>query len=398
MLLPLLSALGGLPVLAQATDQPAPAPAPAPAPPPEAPPPPPPTEPDLSDLEDFLAASAAPPPPAPPAAANALNPRLTAFGDAFWSGGFGDFGLLPGSTFWLRSLELDIRADVDPFAKAVAVIAMHQEPPALEGHAHEEGHEEEGAEAEEAHDHASFAVSPEEVYIDLVALPAGLTARIGQQRLPFGVTNRAHPHDWPWPAAPLPLAATLGEEGLADVGGVVEWRVPNPWRKGISLTAGAVSGASFDPEGETAIPGWIGRAELFDHLGRLEIGLGAGAVGLQDDRVQGADLMLRWRPNGWRSVVLLGEAFQPVSDGQAGELGWTGSLQVQPARSLYWGLRVDHLGEEWRYGSWLSAYTSEFLRVRAGALTDEALENTQVDVQLTFVWGSHPVEPYWVNR
>lgn len=373
MSLPLLAALWAWPALAQPSDPP----------------------PDLSDIDDFLADTTPPPAPPPPTSANAFNPRITAFGDVFATVGLDEHGVMPGSTFWLRSLELDLRADVDPFAKAVAVLAVHREPPELEGHEHEE-------EAEEAHEeehaHAAFAVVPEEVYVDLVALPAGLSARIGQFRQPFGVTNRAHPHDWPWPAAPLPLEATLGEEGLADVGAVVEWRVPNPWRVGLTLTAGALSGAPLDPEGETAIPAWIGRAELFQQWGRLELGLGASGYGLLSDRVQGADLMLRWRASSWRSVVLLAEAFQAVDDGQAGDPGWTASLQLQPTRPLYWGLRVDHMGEEWRYGTWLSAYTSEFLRVRAGALTDEAFSTTTFDVQLTFVWGSHPVEPYWVNR
>ncbi len=384
---------------AQSAEEPAPAPSSDTPAAPEAPPAPPAEPPpDLSDLDDFLANAAPPPPPPATVPSNAFNPRMTAFGDVFATLGLDEHGVMPGSTLWLRSLELDIRADVDPFAKAVAVLALHQEPPALEGHAHEE--EEAAAEevAEEEHGHDAFVVAPEEVYIDLVALPAGLSARIGQFRQPFGVTNRAHPHDWPWPGTPLPMEEVLGEEGLADVGLTAEWRVPNPWQKGLTLTAGALSGTPLDPEGETAIPAWIGRAEYFDHWGPVELGLGASAYGLQQSRLQGADLMLRWRKSSWRSVVLLGEAFQAVEAGEAGDLGWTASLQLQPTRPLYWGLRVDGMGDQLRFGTWLSGYTSEFLRLRGGVLTDQDLAETQVDLQLTFVWGSHPVEPYWVNR
>ena len=80
----------------------------------------------------------------------------------------------------------------------------------------------------------------------------------------------------------------------------------------------------------------------------------------------------------------------------AGPIGWTATLQVQPTRPVYIGLRVDNMDEDWQYAAYLSYYTSEFLRLRAGAATD--LDTWIADAQLTFVWGSHPVEPYWVNR
>lgn len=373
---------GGLALAQSDAAPPAEAPEP-PAPPVEAPPPP-----DLSDLDEFLAASAAAPPPAPSptASPNAFNPRITAFGDVFGTLGIDDQGVMPGSTPWVRSFELDFRADVDPFAKAVAVLAVEQEPPELRPEA--------GIEAEEA----GFEVAPEEMYIDLVALPAGLTAKVGKFKQAFGVTNRSHPHDWPWPSAPLPMTAVLGEEGLNDVGAQLEWRVPNPWGLGLTLDAAALSGAPLDPNSETALPGWLGRAELFQRWGKVELGLGASAYGLRDDRMQGADLMLRWRKDSWKSVVLLGELYQAVNDGEADPLGWTATLQLQPTRPLYVGLRAEGLDDQLRVGAWVSGYTTEFLRVRLGALTDPELTETVVDLQLTFVWGSHPVEPYWVNR
>jgi hypothetical protein len=55
------------------------------------------------------------------------------------------------------------------------------------------------------------------------------------------------------------------------------------------------------------------------------------------------------------------------------------------------------------YAAFLTYYTTEFLRLRLG------YEHTKSDVaemdgldtgwlELNFVFGSHPVEPYWVNR
>ena len=328
-----------------------------------------------------LAATAPAPMAQAPASANAFNPRLTAFGDVLTSIGIQDGAVLPESTPWLRSLELDLRADVDPYAKAVAVFAVEQEPPF--------GEEEEEAGAEDAH--SAFTAAPEEVYVDFVSLPGGLSARVGAFRQSFGVVNRAHPHDWPWPDAPAANAYFLGDEGYADVGGQVTWRVPNPFGTGISLTGGAMSGALLDPEHLTAAPEWIARGELFHRVGIVDFGVGGSGTGLGDQRVLGGDLMVRLKVNSWRSVVLLVEA---MSD--ADVFGGYASLQIQPTRPFYLGIRGDYVDGQPGLGAYASFYTSEFLRIRSGATVNDDL--IAAHTQLTFVWGSHPVEPYWVNR
>ncbi len=329
---------------------------------------------------------------------NAFNPSITAFGDVLYSAGLHDGALNPTSTPWVRSLELDVRADVDPFAKAVAVIAIEQHDPLVlgDGHDHHDHDEETPTDTED--DHEGFSTSPEEVYIDLVALPAHLSARVGQQLLPFGLTNRMHPHDWPWPDMPLPFATLIGDHGVSDVGAVMSYRAHNPWDKALTLQGGLVSGALFDPNQADPAPGWLGRAEFFDEFGSFELGLGASAMGLGSHRLEGADLLFRWRGDSWRSVVLIGEVLREGAHGgsNAGLPGWVGTLQVQPTRPLYLGVRVDGMADDMRYGGTLSYYTSEFLRVRVATFTDG--DQIRIDGQLTFVWGSHPIEPYWVNR
>ena len=356
-----------------------------------------------AEVDAFLADTPTPTssdtPIAPPP--NAFNPSITAFGDVLYSASLHKGTLNPTSTPWVRSLELDVRSDVDPFAKAVAVIAIEQHDPiVLEETHHDHAHHEE-AESEDTdthEEHSGFSVVPEEVYIDLVALPAHFSARIGQQLLPFGVTNRMHPHDWPWPQMPLPFATLIGDHGVSDVGAVLNYRVHNPWDKALTLQGGLVSGAFFDTDLSDPSPGWLGRAELFDELGAIELGLGVSAMGLGSQRLEGADLLLRWRGNSWRSVVLIGELIREGAQGDsaAGDLGWVGTLQFQPTRPLYLGVRVDGLGKDTGYGGTLSYYTSEFLRLRLATFTDG--DHMRIDGQLTFVWGSHPVEPYWVNR
>jgi len=320
-----------------------------------------------------------------PLSLNAFNPRLTAFGDMLTSVGIDEGQVAPESGPWLRSLELDLRADVDPYAKAVAIFAVHQDPPLGDAHSH--GPEPEHAEEE----HSPFHAVPEEVYVDFVSLPGGFSARAGAFRQAFGIANRAHPHDWPWPDAPAALVHALGPEGYADAGAQVTWRVPNPMGTGISFTGGAMDGSLFDPDRETAVPEWVGRAEWFHEVRSLDFAVGGSGTGLGDQRVLGADAMIRLKLDGWRSVLFLGELI-----GDADDLGGYAAVQVQPTRPLYLGLRGDFSEGEPALGAYASYYTSEFLRLRAGSTIDE--HRIAAHAQLTFVWGSHPVEPYWVNR
>ncbi len=308
---------------------------------------------------------------------NALNPGITAYGDLVGQAGIVDGGLSRGSTLYLRSLELELRADVDPYAKADAVIAWEQEPPPLEGGPGE-----------------GFGSEPEEVYVDLVALPLRLSARIGKFRVPFGLVNRSHPHDLPWVDAP----ELLGEEGYNDSGAVLGWLLPlGP--AGLTLTGGALSGEPFDPDGSRANLAGLGRAELFVGAGDVGFSLGGstiadiGASPTTGAPYLGGDLSLRWRPSTQRSVIVMAE----VVDAEAAMAAYA-ALQVQFARMWTAGLRQDLGAGSSRTGVYLTGYTSEFFRVRLGGGFDP--ESGAVDVlsQLTFIWGSHPVEPWWVNR
>jgi len=341
---------------------------------------------DLLREAEAAAATAPPPAPAVPARAGAFNPGLTAFGDGFWSVGLHDGAVSEASGPWIRSLELDLRADVDPYAKAVAVMAFEQESP-LGGHAVEDTG---GGEPSEDDGHADWAVVAEEVYVELVALPAGLSAQAGLFRLPFGITNRQHPHDLPWTGEPLVIRELLGEEGYADTGVVASWRPRLGLPLALTATAGALAGTPF--HAETVAPGWLGRGEAFAEVEAFEVALGASGTGRGSERVLGADLMARWRGSSWRSAMLMAEVLA-ASDGRRGGFA---ALQVQPSRPFYLGGRVDWLDGERGFELDASYYTSEFLRLRASLGLED--DTWLAQLQLTFVWGSHPVEPYWVNR
>lgn len=337
---------------------------------------------------EALASDLPPSPPPARASFNALNPGITAFGDVIGQLGVQGGDIAPGSTIYLRSLEVELRADVDPFAKADAVIAWEQEAPPLDGGPAE-----------------GFGSEPEEAYVDLVALPARLSARVGKFRVPFGIINRTHPHDLPWTDAP----ELLGEEGYNDTGAVLSWLVPLG-QSALTLTGGALAGTPFDEAGLTADLAGLARAELFVGTGPLGFSLGGSALAdsasLQGPintlvpssytaprPIVGGDATFRWRPDPRRGIILMGEIVQDLS--ADAPVGYA-AVQWQMARMWYLGARQD-FGTP-RTGVYLTGYTSEFLRLRVGA--GFSPESGAVDAlsQLTFVWGSHPVEPWWVNR
>jgi hypothetical protein len=173
---------------------------------------------------------------------------------------------------------------------------------------------------------------------------------------------------------------------------------------GLTFTAGAFSGAPFDEAGARANLAALGRAEVFAGTGA--VGFSAGASFLGDTAgagwYGGGDLGFRWKPDSRHSVVALGELVRTHVSGPdlSDHDAWSGygAVQWQPARSWYLGVRQDAGVAGLRTGAYVSFYTSEFLRARLGGGYRPDTGEAEVLSQLTFVWGSHPVEPWWVNR
>ncbi len=109
----------------------------------------------------------------------------------------------------------------------------------------------------------------------------------------------------------------------------------------------------------------------------------------------------------------MGRTEHPDSSGRTittTPFGWFAYVQGQLSYAVYAGLRYDHVEEPFHHGATtrnisanLSYYTTEFLRLRAGIehkLSDLAPINGVTTALLEFnvVFGSHPTEPYWVNR
>ncbi len=345
---------------------------------------------------------------------NVFNPRITAFGN--FVGRVDDKrvenedGDSIGDRFNLREVELDFRAAIDPWADGVIIVALESEVP------------------------GDYETSVEEGYVTLKKLPLldgaplGLKLKAGRFRPTFGRFNKIHTHDLPQITRPLSLQTFLGEEGFIGDGLSGEFFVPTPGDAN-SLTATLATfndgelPMSGDEEGDD--PAYLAHLAWFWDLAAghdLEVGstVYLGSAGEEDDldaELYGVDLTYKWKPFGrgeWRSFIFGGELFSAdvdMSDGNAvSALGYYTWLQYQLDRNLYLGGRYDFTEEiadeqleSEALGVFLTYYTSEFLRLRLG------YEHTESDLderdgldtgwlEVNFVFGSHPVEPYWVNR
>lgn len=345
-----------------------------------------------------------------PQALNTFNPRLTVFGDMLASFSASEAEREEDDRFSLREVEIDFRADIDPFAKGVVIAAFEEEEP------------------------GEYEAVIEEGYVDFVALPANFHVRAGKFLQDFGRINLLHLHDLPFPEAPLPIQDFFGEEGLNEAAVMVDWLAQDaPVRLGATILNGSNEAILAGPESEDFA--YLGRVELFDDISEHTTIAGGGSFlwgrGETKERetiLVGADLMYKYRPSDYQSFVIQGEVFyldRQVTN-EAGPRAETthhgfGSYvyaQYQPAKNWYLGTRWDTSNyfeqtedfKRWQLGVYVSYYTTEFLRLRLGYEHEERdfdprgpdpspiPDLDRVLLELTFVFGSHPAEPYWVNR
>jgi len=363
----------------------------------------------IDALEEELARERAAKSSAPRSAA-AFNPAITVFGNFFsrWDDRPVYLDDDPAAEriddqMILREVEIDFRAAIDPWADGVVIGTFESEVP------------------------GEYEASIEEGYLTLKQLPlldrapAGLKLKVGRFRAEFGRFNQVHLHDLPQPTYPRALGTFLGPEGLIQDGISGQFFLPSPGESSsIEATVQVLDGGGL-PLAESQTPrdiATLARVKWFQDLSdstNVELGV-SGYESDSDHQLVGVDATYKWKPlagGEWRSFLLGGELFAAqLDDPSLGNdpLGWYLWTQYQFDRNLYLGLRYDH-AEELEdasestdvLGSFLTYYTTEFLRFRL------SLEHTESDVpeldgldtaalEVNMVFGSHPVEPYWVNR
>lgn len=352
----------------------------------------------------------------------ALNPAISVVGNFVGRVDsdpvFNDAGAQIDDKMNIREAEIDMRVPVDPFADGVLITSLESPFP------------------------GQFDVGIEEGYVTIKKLPflesnpLGLKIKVGRFRPSFGKINILHTHDLPTTFRPLPIEEFLGEEGFVQQGVSTNFFLPTPWDENSSLdaTVEVMDGGdiALSPQSNAGIS-YLGHLRWFRNFGAANSfeagwstyghpsGHGVGAA-LGND----IDFMYRWKPlrmGEWKSFLLGGEyMFAPkttVGEEQVGGPAVSANgtpkgmylfSQYQLNSRIYAGLRYDHTDTllnpdliRQSITPYMSYYFSEFLRFRVdyehrwSDLADENGRNS-VYFELNFVFGSHPPEPFWVNK
>ena len=358
----------------------------------------------------------------------ALNPAMTVIGNFVGQGNnmkvYNAEGDRIDNKMNLREAELDLRAAIDPYADGVIITSLSSDTP------------------------GSFSASVEEAYATIKKfpfvdqMPLGLKLQVGHFRPWFGSGNLLHTHDLPQTLRPLPIQEFLGNEGFTGNGVSGSFFLPTPWSRKSSLSATL----QFIGGGSVAVSpnvnsrnAYIGHFTWFNNIRdtqNLQLGFSGyyhpGGNGANEADFYDLDFTYTWKPlrrGEWESFVLSGEflfarraypeAEEPpeVTDalagtppGQGKPIGFTVFGQWQFNRRLYAGVRWDRTDVLYNPSlmrrsltPYFSYYFSEFLRFRLNyehRWSDLYTENGRNSIigELNFVFGSHPPEPYWVNR
>ena len=388
----------------------------------------------IEQLEQEKAAQAEP--PAQPVQQSvqsipgALNPAISVIGNFVGRGDsrgvFNGDGDRISNKFNLREAEIDMRVPIDPYADGVLITSLESETP------------------------GKFSASVEEGYVNIKKLPfldeppLGLKLKMGRFRPAFGKFNILHTHDLPTTFRSLPTAEFMGEDGFIENGLSGNFFIPTPWDANSSLDAtmevldGGDVAISSDARSRISYLGHLRWYRTFENGHDLELGwssylhLAGSDVGSAD--FHGVDFMYRWKPfrlGEYKSFLFGGEmmfarrayprASEPTDvaraisirglqsgDGKPFGLSLFGQWQFN--QRVYAGTRWDQTTTLFDPGlvrrsltPYLSYYFSEFLRARLSyehRWSDLFTENNRNSYlfELNWVFGSHPPEPFWVNK
>ncbi len=357
-----------------------------------------------------------------------LNPAIAAVGNFLARGDsqkvFAQGGERIDNKMNMREAEIDMRVPVDPYADAVLITAIGSDVP------------------------GRYSVDIEEGYVNIKKLPfmahspLGLKLKAGRFRPAFGKINILHMHDLPQSFRPLPNQEFMGGEGFIQSGVSGSFFVPTPWdeRSSMDATLQVITGGdvaiSPDPRSRNAYLGHLRWFRAMRDVHNLELGWSSyyhpSGNGVAEADFHGADFTYRWKPlrqGEWKSFIVGGEfmfalraypeAFESPDvaiglvgrePGQGKPFGYTVFGQWQFDRRKYAGVRWDRTDVLYNPSlkrrsvtPYFSYYFSEFLRFRLNYehrwsdLFTEDRRNS-IFAELNWVFGSHPPEPYWVNK
>jgi len=258
-----------------------------------------------------------------------------------------------GADFNLRTAELFISADVDPFTRAYAVINASAD--ANLG----------------ANDEATLSV--EEAAIVTTRLPYNLTVRGGRFFADFGTLPHRHTHDLPFVDRPPSIDTFIGGESQTN-GVEVSWLAPTPFYLRASGTVGNKLGADtrdgVTNDNSRPIRGltYMGRLQTYFDINddnNVELGGSIAEAPNAEDvtnsgrferRLVGMDFKYRWYPLGYgvrQSLTVAGEILHDVGDADPINGGPRRDVFGNPVRQGAWGGYVYaeyRLSKQWRPG------------------------------------------------
>jgi hypothetical protein len=372
-------------------------------------------------------AAAVPPATAPQTMPGALNPAIAVVGNLVGRVDsqkvFNEEGNRIDNKILLREAEIDMRVPVDPYADGVLITALESETP------------------------DDFSVGIEEGYVNIKKLPfmdrtpLGLKLKAGRFRPLFGAINLLHTHDLPQTFRPLPVQEFLGSEGFVEDGISANFFLPSPGENSsldfaFDVLSGGGIAVSPDPDSRMAYLGHLRYYQSFKDSHSLQLGWSSyfhpEGNGIREADIHGFDFMYRWKPGRmgeWKSFLLGGElmfgrraypeafempdvsrAIEGRDPGAGKPLGYYVFTQWQLNRRTYAGVRWDKTDVLYdpslrrrSITPFVSYYFSEFLRFRLNyehRWSDLFTENRRNSVyaELNFLLGSHPPEPFWVNK
>jgi hypothetical protein len=362
--------------------------------------------PESSNAADFVAAE----PTTTPTSAGALNPAISVVGNFVARVDdqkvFNTDGIRIDNSMNLREAEIDMRVPIDPYADGVLITSLESETP------------------------GDFEVGVEEGYVNIKKLPflssspLGMKFQVGRFRPAFGKFNTLHTHDLPQSMRSLATEEFLGNEGFVSNGISSDFFVPTPWDENSSLNARlqVLTGGKVNiaPESGSRLA-YVGNLRWFKTFAgthNTEVAwssyLHPGRSGeIPMTRLHGVDFMYRWKPfrqGEWKSYLVGGELFFSDKVEETRPYGSSIFTQWQFDRRKYAGVRWDYSTtiadptlERKSVTPYLSYYFSEFLRFRLNfehRWSDLVTENNRnsVFMELNWIFGAHPPEPFWVNR
>lgn len=342
--------------------------------------------------------------------ANAFNPSISVVGDVLGQHSFGqsfpisDHGGFSSGLF-IREVELELRAEVDPFADALVAIGI-------------------GSHGDHVHLHVEEAYARFKALPGLGYAPLGMIIKAGRFKPAIGRLNRVHLHNAPQVYYPEALRTFLGDEGYSSQGLSLNLAFNPSSKSALNIFAEGLFSSRLplqDADAEEMASGvlhlWWHQELASDHF--LDLGL-SGLLGRQGKAHSGlfslfsADIHYSFLPTGFGQdpLFLLGSEFytankETKSHWPIGSFTWA---QLRIFDGTFLGLlydlapkklELDHFQHS--LGAFLTYYTSEFLRLRLGY--EHVMPNMnsfkgdeRLMLSMIFILGSHPIEPYFINR